>query len=358
VQRPAVHNTLMPRAVAIALIASTLLSCTSSPVRWAADGIRASDERQLIERGRYLVYGPAHCASCHGDTLAGGRRFDLGIVGTAIAPNITSDPVAGVGARSDEDLVGSLRYGVSHSGRPLIPFMAFADLADRDLQAIISFLRTVPPVPEAAPPHDLSWFGTLAVNVIMKSRNPKATPPVEIPTERSAAYGHYLAHTVANCHGCHTKRSKLTGAFVGEPFAGGMELMEAGTTFTTPNLTAAEGGLLRTWDEAVRRALPYARKHADTITDAVDGLRSHDGRRARRDLFVSQVVVEQYGISGATDVDRALHEISHQRSSGFGVRFEQEMPAIEDVSSHTPPARTASRLSRASSRCAAMSPGY
>ena len=27
------------------------------------------------------------------------------------------------------------------------------------------------------------------------------------------AYGRYLAHTVANCHGCHTQRSKPTGAF-------------------------------------------------------------------------------------------------------------------------------------------------
>ncbi len=127
--------------------------------------------------------------------------------------------------------------------------MAFADLADRDLQAIISFLRTVPAVADAAQPHDLSWFGALAVNVMMKPQSPKAPPPAEIPPERSATYGRYLAHTVANCHGCHTRRSKLTGAFVGPPFAGGMELEEAGTTFTTPNITAAEGGLLRALDE-------------------------------------------------------------------------------------------------------------
>jgi mono/diheme cytochrome c family protein len=238
-----------PRTLALALISCALLSCASSPAPSPADGIRASDDRQLLERGRYLVYGPAHCVSCHGDSLSGGRRFDLGIVGTVVAPNITSDPVAGVGARSDEDLVRSLRYGISHSGRPLIPFMAFADLADRDLQAIISFLRTVPAVPGAPQPNDLSWFGALAVNVMMKPQSPKAPPPAEIPPERSAAYGSYLAHTVANCHGCHTRRSKLTGAFVGPPFAGGMELEEAGATFTTPNITAAEGGLLRSLNE-------------------------------------------------------------------------------------------------------------
>jgi mono/diheme cytochrome c family protein len=246
------------RTVVISLISCAVLSCASNPVPSPVNSIRASDDRELIERGRYLVTGPSHCVSCHGDSLSGGRRFDLGIAGTAVAPNITS--------RSDDDLVRSLRYGISHSGRPLLPFMAFADLADRDLQAIISFLRTVPPIPDAAEAHDLSWFGTLAINVIMKPQSPKATPPAEVRPERSATYGRYLAHAVANCHGCHTRRSKLTGAFVGAPFAGGLELEEAGTTFTTPSLTASEGGMLQALDE--RQFVERFRTRARTPTQS------------------------------------------------------------------------------------------
>jgi mono/diheme cytochrome c family protein len=249
-------------AATVGLVICTLLSCASSPPPLPAEGIRAIEDPQLVARGRYLVHGPAHCASCHGNPareddllrgaeipLSGGRRFDLGILGAVVAPNITSDPIAGIGALSDDALVRSLRYGVSHSGRPLIPLMSFAELADRDLQAIFSFLRTVPPAPGVARPSDLSWLGYLAVNVILKPQSPRARPPSEVRPQRSAEYGRYLAHTVANCHGCHTQRSKLTGAFVGPPFAGGMKITEPGGTFVTPNLTTAADGVLRTLNE-------------------------------------------------------------------------------------------------------------
>lgn len=250
------------RVAALGLIGCTLLSCALAPPLPPAGGIRATDDPQLVERGSYLAYGPAHCASCHGDParerdslggaeipLSGGRRFDLGVLGTVVAPNITADPVAGIGALSDDTLVRALRYGVSHSGRPLMPFMPFAELADRDLQAIVSFLRTVPPVPGVAPPNDLSWVGTLAVNLILEPQRPKAPPRAEVPPQRTAEYGRYLAHTVANCHGCHTRRSKLTGAFVGPPFAGGMKMVESGGTLVTPNLTPVADGIVRRLDE-------------------------------------------------------------------------------------------------------------
>jgi hypothetical protein len=56
--------------------------------------------------------------------LSGGKRFNLGPLGTMVAPNITSDQVAGIGSLSDEMVVRSLRYGISRHGRPLAPFMA------------------------------------------------------------------------------------------------------------------------------------------------------------------------------------------------------------------------------------------
>ena len=246
------------RTITSVFTACTLLSCMSATPLLPTHGIHASDDPQLIERGRYLAYGPAHCASCHGDPayendllqgaeipLSGGRRFDLGILGTIVAPNITADSVAGIGRMSDDAVVRSLRYGISHSGRPLLPLMPFAELADRDLQAIVSFLRTVPSVPEIAPPSDLSWVGRFAVNVILKPQGPQVSPPADMPPERSARYGRYLAYTVANCHGCHTQRSRMTGAFVGQPFAGGMKMVEPGGTFVTPNLTPVADGILQ-----------------------------------------------------------------------------------------------------------------
>lgn len=250
------------RAVALGFIFGNLISCASVPEHSPGDSIRATNDPAVIERGRYLVYGPAHCPSCHGDpacedelqsgkevALSGGRRFDLGLLGSVVAPNISNDPVAGIGAVSDEALVRALRYGVARSGRSLVPIMPFAELADRDLQAIISFLRTIEPVPAAAPSSKFTWLGSLAMGLLLEPQGPTKPPLSGMSPERSAEYGRYLAHTVANCHGCHTRRSKLTGAFIGPPFAGGMKMVEGKGTFVAPNLTPAPDGVVQLLSE-------------------------------------------------------------------------------------------------------------
>ena len=203
------------------------------------------------------------CASCHGDPavddemhddatvpFSGGRPFELGPLGTIVAPNITSDQVFGIGALADEDLVRALRYGISHEGRPLAPIMPFADLADDDLRAVISFLRTLPAVPRPAPAHEITWLGSLGLRLVISAQGPSGNPPPRMAPARDAQYGRYLAHTVANCHGCHTRRSMLTGKFTGPLFGGGLTLKEKTGTFVTPNLTSAPSGVLNDMSES------------------------------------------------------------------------------------------------------------
>jgi mono/diheme cytochrome c family protein len=246
------------QAVAFFVIGIILITAACTTVRVPLHTeVRALDDPRLIERGRYLVHGPAHCSWCHGDParaaetrqgretpLSGGRTFELGALGSIVAPNITSDPVAGVGAVSDATLVRSLRYGVSRHGEPLVPFMSFADLADADLQAILSYLRAVEPVSRPVPASDLNWLGRAVLRFMLDPAGPTRAPAARAVPERSVEYGRYLAHTVANCRGCHTRRSKLTGAFVGPEFAGGMELEEGGTAFISANLTPIPGGII------------------------------------------------------------------------------------------------------------------
>jgi mono/diheme cytochrome c family protein len=241
----------------IAMACITATSCTTVSVSPDDYGIRASSDPEVIDRGRYLVYGPAHCASCHGTPareselrrekeipLSGGRTFELGVLGTLVAPNITSDSTAGIGALSDDALVRSLRYGISRHGRPLVPIMSFTDLADDDLRAILSYLRSVPPVSQRALPHRLSMLGNFGVNFLLKRQGPVQPPPSRIAPTPTAQYGRYLAHTVANCNGCHTQRNKLTGGFAGPAFAGGLVLEEPEQTFVTPNLTPIASGIM------------------------------------------------------------------------------------------------------------------
>ena len=65
------------------------------------------------------------------------------------AANITSHPEKGLGNWSDAEIKRAITQRISRDGRKLQPPMAFAsyrDMTDDDLNAIVSYLRTVPPL--------------------------------------------------------------------------------------------------------------------------------------------------------------------------------------------------------------------
>ena len=117
-----------------------------------------------IRRGAYLAT-IGHCMECHtawsrgvsdfkGGLGRGGRVFpprEGAPAGSpdSIAANITSDPAAGIGAWSDQEIARAITAGVGRDGRPLKPPMAYgyyAGLKPSDLADIIAYLRTVPPL--------------------------------------------------------------------------------------------------------------------------------------------------------------------------------------------------------------------
>jgi mono/diheme cytochrome c family protein len=117
-----------------------------------------------VERGNYLVT-IGHCMECHspfekgrsdyGRLGKGGRRFSpdeaRGLPGSwkgSTASNITSHRTAGIGAWSDAEIKRAITQGISRDGRKLQPPMAFdyyKRMTDADLNAIVAYLRTVPP---------------------------------------------------------------------------------------------------------------------------------------------------------------------------------------------------------------------
>jgi mono/diheme cytochrome c family protein len=115
-----------------------------------------------VKRGDYLVT-IGHCMECHSAWSRGvhdyktglgqgGRVFPLreGNGGApSVAANITSSPAAGIGAWSDAEIGRAITQGIARDGHRLKPPMAFgfyAGLKDSDLQDIIAYLRTVPPL--------------------------------------------------------------------------------------------------------------------------------------------------------------------------------------------------------------------
>ena len=118
-----------------------------------------------VKRGAYLVT-IGHCMECHsprekgvsdyGRLGKGGRVFGPDLVQGfpdtwkgSVARNITSHPTAGIGAWSDAQIKRAVTKGIARDGRKLQPPMAFDyydRMSDADLNAIVAYLRTVPPL--------------------------------------------------------------------------------------------------------------------------------------------------------------------------------------------------------------------
>lgn len=117
-----------------------------------------------VRHGAYLVT-IGHCMECHSAWSRGVSDFKTGLGhggrafpprpgspdGTpdSVAANITSDPAAGIGAWTDQDIGRAITTGTARDGRILKPPMAYpyyAGLKQADLADIIAYLRTVPPL--------------------------------------------------------------------------------------------------------------------------------------------------------------------------------------------------------------------
>jgi mono/diheme cytochrome c family protein len=118
-------------------------------------------------RGAYLVQSAAHCSTCH--TPRGflmqeeaSRALSGAQVGPWYAPNITSDPISGIGRWTNEELAAYLRTGDLSGKAQAAGSMAeavqdsFQHLAAADLDAIASYIKSVPAIHD--PADDASRF--------------------------------------------------------------------------------------------------------------------------------------------------------------------------------------------------------
>ena len=213
--------------------------------------IAATSDAAVIERGRYLVYGPAACAYCHvpkeqWKELDGGRQLPLTgkhlfrlPFGDLYSANLTSDPDTGIGHRTDGELARILRYGVRADGRAAMPLMEYQGLSDEDVTAIVSFLRTTAPVSNEVPRHRLTTLGKAILAFAYTPEGPVDVPMTKSPTGISIERGAYLSNKVSACVSCHTDRGS-DGALVGPKFAGGQRMdvaADASKVYVSPNLT-------------------------------------------------------------------------------------------------------------------------
>jgi mono/diheme cytochrome c family protein len=215
--------------------------------------VAASADSAVIARGRYVVRNLAACAGCHAGPgthdayangedvpLAGGFEWNIP-PGRIYARNITPDAETGIGSFSDGEVARALRHGVGRDGRALLPFMEMQGLSDEDLAAVVSYLRTQPPVRNEVPAHRFTLLGKIVkATMLANPVGARETPQQASPRGASEENGRYLAESVANCWACHTQRDMKTGQLVGPRFGGAIgspDDRNPKRTWSPPNLT-------------------------------------------------------------------------------------------------------------------------
>jgi mono/diheme cytochrome c family protein len=203
------------------------------------------------------VFWAGGCVSCHaapgavGDAklvLAGGHALETPF-GTFRAPNISSDPVHGIGDWTDLQFVNAMRHGVSPEGAfyyPAFPYASYAKMTVDDIVSLRAFLATLPADATPSQPHDLALPFRLRRGVglwnllYLSSAWTVDAPDLSVAESR----GRYLVEGPGHCSECHTPRDAFGGPVAAQYLAGGPNPSGKGTipgiTPATLTWTAAE----------------------------------------------------------------------------------------------------------------------
>jgi mono/diheme cytochrome c family protein len=222
-------------------------------------GARADTD--LVKRGDYLVNGILTCGNCHtpkgpsGDiadrAFSGGLSWDEAPF-KVTAPNITQDKETGIGAYTDAELKQVLRKGIKRNGvavAMVMPSGFYEIMTDRDLDAVIAYLRTINPIKNTVPDpvyrmpqgHPIPPGGDKAFTKAMLSEKVNK--------------GLYLV-TIAHCMECHTPMGPHGREFASKLGAGGFEFPGPWGVSVSRNITSSKEKGIGDWtDDEIKRAI-------------------------------------------------------------------------------------------------------
>jgi mono/diheme cytochrome c family protein len=170
-----------------------------------------------LQRGEYLFVTRA-CTECHGKNGGGHTMVDDQESGLLIrAPNITRGGSA-TASYSDADWLRLLRHGVKPSGKAafIMPSEDYSQMADEDVAALVSYLRSLPPASEYNAEFRLPLimkalyaFGMIQ-DAAEKIDHTRAAP-ARVP-EGVHEKGAYVANVCAGCHGPGFAGGRIPGA--------------------------------------------------------------------------------------------------------------------------------------------------
>jgi mono/diheme cytochrome c family protein len=178
------------------------------------------------------TFNAGGCSSCHAvpgqpDRLRlGGGLAIPSPFGTFYAPNISPDPVDGIGRWTETDFVRAVTQGISPGGFhyfPAFPYTSYAHAKADDIKDLFAYLKTLTPVSGKARDHDVAFPFDIRRNIgIWKSlfMDGKSFRP-DAAHSPQWNRGAYLVNSLGHCAECHSPRNLLGGIVAAQRFAGG-----------------------------------------------------------------------------------------------------------------------------------------
>lgn len=202
---------------AVAFMGAKGSAATYAPGAAAAPNLKVTGTPEQIARGGYLV--SLSCVGCHGAVgsdgnptekppLTGGWNIaaaeGFGFMGAMVTENLT--PGGKLAGYSDGELFRVMRHSISKEGHKLgfMDFLPYKELSDADTQALIAYMRSLPPAKSATATGDrLNFIGAVVMGSGMFPPSVPGAASVKAPPAGiTAEYGKYVA-TFGECRGCH-----------------------------------------------------------------------------------------------------------------------------------------------------------
>ncbi len=234
------------------------------PAMAPPSSIRVAMTTERVARGQYIFESVADCGGCHSQrdfSYVGGPEVPTGrgrgnimsdvlkgLPGVVVAPNITPDKETGIGAWTDGEKIRAIREGVDRDGDalfPMMPYEGYARFSDEDVQALVAFLDSLPPIHNPLPKTKLDF----PVNLLIKSTPKPVGSVAAIDKSNSLKFGEFLV-AVAGCGDCHTPVDDKRQPLPGKLLAGGQILDSPIGKVVSANITPDIETGIGKWSQA------------------------------------------------------------------------------------------------------------
>lgn len=195
-------------------------------------------------RGAYLIR-LGGCVACHTDAANGVPELGGGPAlvtqfGTFYAPNITSDPNAGIGNWTLAEFSKAMSDGEGPQGHlyPTFPYENYTLMSDQEIVDLFAALQATEPYATPAKPHEVGF--PFNIRLILAGWKNLFFSPTRYVADASQSdewnRGRYIVEGPGHCVMCHSPRNLLGGLEAGQELTGNPD---GGVGGRAPSLTVA-----------------------------------------------------------------------------------------------------------------------